>query len=86
MLSQLMSKDEQEVSEANKERCATVFIIKQISNLYVYWKMIFSLQAADAENKIDNFLKIQDKEEADRVFRAQVLKIRVEICRNRHDR
>ena len=37
--------------------------------------MIFSLQAADAENKIDNFLKIQDKEEADRVFRAQVLKI-----------
>ena len=36
MLSQLMSKDEQEVSEANKERCATIFIIKQISNLYVY--------------------------------------------------
>ena len=36
MLSQLMSKDEQEVSEANKEGCATIFIIKQISNLYVY--------------------------------------------------
>ena len=36
MLSQLMSKDEQEVSEANKERFATTFIIKQISNLYVY--------------------------------------------------
>ena len=36
MLSQLMSKDEQEVSEVNKERCATTFIIKQISNLYVY--------------------------------------------------
>ena len=36
MLSQLMSKDEQEVSEANKERCATIFIIKQISNLFVY--------------------------------------------------
>ena len=36
MLSQLMSKDDQEVSEANEERCATTFIIKQISNLYVY--------------------------------------------------
>ena len=36
MLSQLMSKDEQEVSEADKERCATTFTIKQISNLYVY--------------------------------------------------
>ena len=73
MLSQLMSKDEQEVSDAKKELCFTTFHIKP--NLLVYWTLFFSMQAAEAENKIDNFLKIQDKEEADRVLRAQVLRI-----------
>ena len=72
-----MSKDEQEVSDAKKEQGSTTFYIKP--NLLVYWTLFFSLQAAEAENKIDNFLKIQDKEEADRVFRAQVLKIFTQV-------
>ena len=68
-----MSKDEQEVSDAKKELCSTTFNIKP--SLLVNWTEFFSMQAAEAENKIDNFLKIQDKEEADRVLRAQVLRI-----------
>ena len=41
MLSQLMSKDDQEVSDAKKERCSTSFNIKP--NLLVYWLLNYIL-------------------------------------------
>ena len=41
MLSQLMSKDDEEVSDAKKERCSTSFNIKP--NLLVYWLLNYIL-------------------------------------------
>ena len=44
MLSQLMSKDEQEVSDVKNERCATSYNIKP--NLLVYWLLNYILFSA----------------------------------------
>ena len=58
MLGQLMSKDDKEVGPTWWE---------PKSSLSVYF-----LQAAEAEDRIDKFLEVQSKEEADRAQRAQV--------------